>query len=128
MARWSIPIDRLAAKYGARMDQLVRKITFEAFSRCVQRSPVDEGRFKANWNVAYGAPNVTTTTSKEVGRADIELQTVLSLGVGGRVFLTNSLPYGKRLEYGWSKQAPSGMVRLTAREFTAIVKQMNRVA
>jgi hypothetical protein len=31
------------------------------------------------------------------------------------------MPYALRLEYGWSKQAPAGMVRVTVAEFQAVV-------
>ena len=34
----------------------------------------------------------------------------------------NNLPYAQRLEDGWSKQAPSGMVGLAVREFRSIVE------
>lgn len=36
------------------------------------------------------------------------------------IFLTNNLPYIERLERGWSKQAPTGMVALTVAEFGGI--------
>jgi hypothetical protein len=36
---------------------------------------------------------------------------------GEIIYLTNSLPYARRLEYGWSKQAPAGMVRITVANF-----------
>jgi hypothetical protein len=43
-------------------------------------------------------------------------------GAAGKVhFLTNNLPYALRLEYGWSKQAPHGMVGVTVKEYQQIV-------
>jgi len=120
-ARWSIPLDKLAEQQKERLHLVVRKITFEAFRRVVQRSPVDTGRFRANWNVSYGAPDYTTTLSTEQGRGTAEAGKALTLPVGGVVYLSNGLPYAERLEYGWSKQAPAGMVRVTVAEFDAIV-------
>ena len=87
---------------------------------------MDTGRFKANWNVSYGAPNTTTSASTASARATAEVRKSLTLPVGGVVYLTNSLPYALRLEYGWSKQAPTGMVRLTATEWRAKVAAANK--
>jgi hypothetical protein len=39
------------------------------------------------------------------------------------IYLTNALPYARRLEYGWSKQAPSGMVRISAMRFAEAVRK-----
>lgn len=127
MAGWSIPIDKLVKKAGGRIDLVARKATLDLFAAAVRRSPVDTGRFKANWNVNYGAPDVRTSTSTAGARATAEVNKVLSLPVGGKVYLTNSLPYAIRLEYGWSKrQAPMGMVRVTAREWTAKLSAANK--
>jgi hypothetical protein len=44
------------------------------------------------------------------------------LEAGSIFYLTNNLPYGERLEYGYSKQAPSGMVRITLAEYEKILR------
>ena len=80
------------------------------------------GRFRANWNVAFGAPDTTTTEevdpSGNKSKARMR-EEVLSFNFDGKsVFLSNSLPYSMRLEYGYSKQAPAGMVRLSLTEIT----------
>jgi hypothetical protein len=41
---------------------------------------------------------------------------------GKIIFLTNTLPYILRLEEGYSKQAPIGMVYTTLREFPQVVE------
>ena len=81
------------------------------------------GRFRANWNVSYGTPNLSTTESVDKQRGLSEAERALSLPVGGVVYLSNGLPYAERLEFGHSKrQAPAGMVRITVAEFADIVK------
>jgi hypothetical protein len=40
---------------------------------------------------------------------------------GGVHYLQNNLPYAWRLETGYSKQAPAGIVGITALEFGGIV-------
>ncbi len=84
------------------------------------------GRFRANWVVSQGA--IDRTTSEETSRAksDGEAQKALTLELGGVIYLTNSLPYAQRLEHGWSKQAPTGMVRKSAVMFKRFVRQSIR--
>lgn len=123
MSAWSIPLDRFADKTGIKLETIVRKVTFDLFSKVILRSPVDTGRFRANWNVAYGAPNLSTSSSVGNGAARSEAAKALTLPVGGVTYLANGLPYARRLEFGWSKQAPSGMVRLSAQEFNAFVRK-----
>ncbi len=126
MSAWSIPLDRMAARTGLRLETVARKATLQVFGAVVLRSPVDTGRFRANWNVSFAAPDTTVTLSTNKGRADIEVSKALTLPVGGVQYLTNGLPYAEALEFGSSKQAPSGMVRLAAQEFNAYVQRAIR--
>jgi hypothetical protein len=116
--RFSIPLGQLAEQMKEGLEQKVRAITLTAFSRVVLRSPVSTGRFRANWNVSYGSPNYSTTDSTDQARGPHEAQKSLTLPVGGLVYLSNGLPYAQRLEVGYSKQAPQGMIRLTALEIS----------
>lgn len=128
---WSIPIDRVAEKMGASLDDACKRITFELFRRVVLKSPVGNpslwaspapegyvgGRFRANWNVSSNNPDLTTSESTDQSRGNREAAKALNLPIGGIVYLSNGLPYGRRLEYeGWSSQAPAGMVRLSLTE------------
>jgi hypothetical protein len=40
------------------------------------------------------------------------------------IYLQNSLPYALRLENGWSKQAPGGVLALTVNELEAIANSL----
>lgn len=82
------------------------------------------GRFRANWGVQIGAPWAGTIEAKDptpVGDksgptvAAAEWKASEWNGVGS-IFLSNNLPYAIPLEYGHSKQAPGGMVRVTIAE------------
>lgn len=87
------------------------------------KSPVDTGQFRGNWNVSKTVPNFSITDAAAASRGDSEVQKALALSAGGVVYLSNGLPYARRLEYGWSGQAPSGMVRLSVREFESHVQR-----
>ena len=46
---------------------------------------------------------------------------ISSAKAGDVIYLVNNLPYAKRIEEGWSRQAPIGVVGLTVLEFQKIV-------
>lgn len=96
------------------------------FLRVVMKSPVDTGRFKGNWQVAIGTiPAGVLNVEDKSGAATIaKVQAeVLGLKAGQTIYLVNNLVYALPLEYGHSKQAPNGMVRLTIQEFNAFVER-----
>lgn len=125
MGSWSIPLDELARRANARIETVGRKITFELFNAIQLRSPVDTGRFRGNWQLGNGAmaEGIVESNDPSGSAASAEAAKALAIKLGGTVYFTNSLPYAQQLEYGYSKQAPSGMVRLTIRELRAIVNQ-----
>jgi hypothetical protein len=74
------------------------------------------GQFRANWQCGVGAVNMTIIDppgSDAKGRTKVALETWKP---GQTIWLTNALPYAKKLEDGYSKQAPFGMVKLTVNE------------
>ena len=42
---------------------------------------------------------------------------------GQTIYMVNNLPYARRLEYGWSKQSPSGVVRITVQNYTRYLEK-----
>ena len=135
MSKWSVPLDRLAEKAAADVEQVVRKATFDLFRAVILKSPVGNpdlwkspappgyvgGRFRANWNVSYGSPDYTFTESTNISRGEREPSKALSLPVGGVVYLSNGLPYARELEFGYSTQTPLGMIRTSVVEFNRFV-------
>jgi hypothetical protein len=57
--------------------------------------------------------------------AKLRLQ-VEQLTIGQTAYIVNNLPYAAPLEYGHSKQAPGGMVRITLARFQQIVDEAIR--
>jgi len=118
-------MDRLVEKSKARVDVVVRRTILELFMNVVKRAPVDTGRFRANFNVSYGTPNLRTTeaTDKSLGTARRTVQLVSTLPTSGVIFLSNGLPYAGRLENGSSKQSPYGMVKVAVAQFDSAVRK-----
>lgn len=119
----------LLAKAGEKAELVVRKTALELQSQMIQASPVDTGRFRANWQCGIGAVNQTTTNrAGKVGYAALGRTSEALQGwkPGQTIYLTNSLPYAKRLENGWSKQAPAGIVALTVQNYANTLEKVVR--
>lgn len=104
---------------------IAMKIAMEALNRVVMKSPVDTGRFRANWTVAVGRQDLSTTEETDKsGTVTIAKGSQIILGQKGPavIWLSNNLLYAQALENGHSKQAPMGMVALTYNELMQIVK------
>jgi hypothetical protein len=119
MSKWSVDLSVLAERASVKVDTKVRQFTVELFTLVVSASPVDTGRFRANWHVEFGSPiySVTKMTGEAIARR--EVSKVSSYPTGSKVYLTNNLPYAGRLEHGWSAQAPTGMIRVSVAQILA---------
>lgn len=107
-------------------ENVVRGTLLAMTSKIIKRSPVDTGRFRNNWNASFGAPDGTMSTSTDPSGTKAQsnaAKLLMNFDMGKTFYLTNNLPYSLRLEYGYSKQSPSGMVRLTASEFDQEIKK-----
>lgn len=143
--RFFLDLTSFVAKAKGNMDLVVRKVVLDLGRRIVMRSPVGDpskwaspapkgyvgGRFRGNW--LYGLnerPRGTFMTIDRSGKVSLSRIAVgLPKEAAGHVhFLTNNLPYAMRLETGWSKQAPGGMVALSVREFQNVVAAAARAA
>lgn len=115
------------ARVGDKAELVTRKTALELFSSMVQKSPVDTGRFRGNWQCGFGSINTSTASGEDksgagaIGRANVVLN---GFRAGQTIYLTNSMAYSRRLEYGWSKQAPGGMVRITIREYSGYLRKV----
>lgn len=92
----------------------------EIFSSVVKKTPVDTGRARGNWIVSKGSEKTgeTNRTDKQKygsssSYKNTEKKKLGSLNGDESIYIQNNLPYIKALEYGHSKQAPSGMVGVT---------------
>lgn len=121
---FALDLQKFAEKAGARADACVGEIVASIASRLDERSPVDTGRFRANWNYGLGAPDLSTSlkTDKAGGATSSRIIAQIPADAAGQVhYLSNNLPYAMRLENGWSKQAPQGILSRTVVEFQTFV-------
>lgn len=111
-----------------RMKRVVQKSLIRTGQMVIVESPVDRGRFAANWMFSMGAVDSSTKDGTFNGEAEKQgsinrLTTKINgIELGQQFFMTNSLPYAMRLELGWSAKS-SAMVARAANAFTAIVAE-----
>lgn len=110
--------------------EFMQKTVFEIYKSITIKSPVDTGRFKGNWNIGIGAPNYTvqeSATSTPLGTPMSVSSELFKIDGTKPVYIANGLPYAARLETGYSKQAPIGMVDITLTEYRAFMaKQIGK--
>lgn len=124
MTSFALQIAEFVKTVKAREDIVVRKLGLDVLSSVVTMSPVDTGRFRGNWQVGLSAPvRATLETEDKSGAQTIARasQVLNRAKAGGVIYLSNNLPYAVRLEYGHSKQAPAGMIRITATRFQVML-------
>lgn len=102
-----------------------QKLALTALTRVVMMSPVDTGRFRGNWTVAIGAPNMKNDYPADKNGSGViarEAPTVTGIKGFCTSWLSNNVPYAEALENGHSQQAPGGMVAITFAELSKIVE------
>lgn len=139
MSTFALDLQRFAEKCKERADDAVGNIIVRIAAELDKRSPVGDatywknpppagyigGHFRANWQLGVGAmpmgevPGVDRTGEKTQGRILAEIP---DQAAGKVYYIANNAPYAQRLEYGWSRQAPQGLVGLTVTMFQDIVR------
>jgi hypothetical protein len=121
---------KVKAALADRPDKLVRAFALKCAGKIIKRTPVDTGRARGNWNVSVGEADGSTN---DAAKDKTGVKTIMSARgalrgavYGDDVWIANGLPYIGRLEKGWSKQAPGGMVRLVAAELQPLAERIIR--
>ena len=123
-----------------------KKIAIDLFSGIIEKNPVGNptlwknpapkgyvgGRSRANWAISitrpvgagFGADKEPTEGSSTgapiAGTQQVEgFAEMAKAKFGGTIWIFNNVRYIKRLEEGWSGQAPAGMVAITLAEISA---------
>lgn len=136
-------IDNWIKSVEQAVTNVFRDVVIECGGRVIRMSPVDSGLFKGNWQLT-----IDNEGSSEIQRFDSnggstlnDLVSKANLLTAGQVaYILNHIEYGYDLENGtyrgptakvtddgFSRQAPEGMVRVTAREFIPIFEEAVRL-
>ena len=138
MAGFADQVKKWEKKTADKLDLATRQIALQIFSRIIIKSPVNTGRFRGNWQVAIGSAPTGTDDAAEFPAGDaVDVKgpiyyaklsggeaTLFGAKAGDTIYFANNLPYARRLEEGYSQQAPAGMVALTIQEFQSVVSRI----
>jgi len=127
--KFSSQLKAFATKAQKKETAVLRRSAIDTLGRVTLRSPVDTGRFRANWAVGINEVGVSAAqASPEEGfgaAAQPGQQVIGNAKATDAIVISNNLPYAQRLENGYSSQAPAGMVAITVAEWSGIVKDAN---
>lgn len=142
---FALDLQRFAEKAKDKADEAVGTIVVAIAAELDRRSPVGDaafwqspppagyvgGRFRGNWQLGVDQRITAERASVDPDGAQTQaaIQAAIPDDASGRVYnLSNNVPYAMRLEMGWSRQAPAGVVGVTAVMFQDIVRDAVEVA
>tara|TARA_Y100000310_G_scaffold184118_1_gene184254 strand:+ start:1112 stop:1498 length:387 start_codon:yes stop_codon:yes gene_type:complete len=111
--KFAVDLDRFADKVELDLAQFRRRVTLGLKEKIERRTPVDTGRLRASWAVSDGKPSTYVPPEGMNSPAPVQAQFGNPFETS---FIVSNLPYTVRVEFGYSKQAPQGMVRVSMAE------------
>ena len=126
MSKFTLDVRAFCEKAKKNPETVMRAVSIKLFSAVIKASPVRSGRFRMNWQP--GGPVAATGLIAGVdptgNKALASVTTFITNSPVWQEFtLANNLPYAQRLEYGYSNQAPSGMVRVNVLRFQQLINE-----
>ncbi len=114
-ADFSRLLSDLSVRISGNIGQVNRKACLDLYRRIIERTPIDTGRARANWNIRLRHEDGTTENTDwqrqlNASEFDVTVQ-------DNQVVIYNNLIYIEALEDGHSQQAPAGMVAVSLAEF-----------
>lgn len=113
-------MNKLADSLPDRANEAKKHVLIEIATDLAYSTPVDTSQALSNWQGAIGGPNAVERPAFNVGKlgstrassagAMIEevKSSIAAVKPGSPLFLSNVLPYIRRLDQGYSRQAPRG--------------------
>ena len=143
MGTFALDLAKFAGKVERRADQVVGDVVVQCAAAVDRRSPVGDatywknpppkgyvgGHFRGNWQLGVDVRPAGEIPGADPSGTETQGRIMASIPdeAAGKVFyLMNNVPYANRIEDGWSRQAPQGLVALTAMMFPQMVEQAVR--
>ena len=142
MASFEQQLKGVSKRFEAKAGKTIQLTVLKIANSIIEMSPVGDaaywqqaapagyvgGRFRANWD--YGFNNIPRQQFDMTDKSGNASKDRVKSGIGSNVYgvhyVSNNLDYALKLENGWSRQAPNGMVKLTAMKFNTFVKESVR--
>lgn len=125
MTQFTVDIAKFVDQLGPHLNTLLQNIGFECAENIIvggaysPGTPVDTGYARASWYVGIngeGEPHQgpqRPTKRTAGGASGGNIQDIAKSRLGDSIMISSNAEYIGALEFGHSKQAPNGMIRLT---------------
>lgn len=111
--QWEQLFDKQALAALDASNKIIDKGSLVLYNRITQRTPIGDPslwKWPAHKDYKPGTLRASWTIEKN----------------GKTIIIYNEQPYAERVEYGWSTQAPNGMLRISVSEWPAILEDATR--
>jgi len=117
MGRWLAEFDQQAKAALAVSNKVQVEASRELLNRVEKRTPVgDPTLWKSVAPSGYKPGTLRASWSLDFKQTSSVVLATLS----------NDQPYAERVEYGWSSQAPAGMLRISLKEWNSIISDTTK--
>lgn len=121
---FSADIAKFVLKTKGKAETVVKKVSFDMFSRIQTRTPKDTHRAVTGWQVTINTPGGSDPGPGQYSKPPAPV--IPAFKLGDDIYFCNNVHYVPYLEYGtapygFSQQAPAGMVRVTITEYQAFL-------
>lgn len=124
MSSFALEIQQFCRQTDTRINLVIRRVVLGILREVVRKSPVDTGRFRANWQLGVNSRPAGEVNSISNNAVERGLAAMPAQAAGNIYYVVNNLDYAQALEDGHSRQSPPGnMVAGTVAEFRRIVRE-----
>lgn len=99
----------------SKLEKAISEAATATYGEIVDRTPVRSGDLHRAWEIDYGQGY--TKLAATYGSKLQAINYSQNYKLGDDIWVRNQLPYAERIEYGYSKQAPTGMVRISIKQY-----------
>ena len=137
---FALDVSRMVANVTEETERVVRGTIYGIASRVIRATPVAApetwqkpipgyigGTLRGAWNASIGSIDSTRSQNRDKSGATTIANVsavVNGLEMGQTFFMTNPQPYAYAVEYGWSNQAPAGMLRIAIADTQAVINAL----
>lgn len=113
---WKNPPTNFKVRVFDDVDKVSKKLAGQILTSVIAATPVDTSQARGNWRVGINLINEEVIAGANTGSLQQGLTAIVGASKKGKIiYITNSLKYIRRLNNGWSDQAPKNFVQLAVR-------------
>lgn len=128
MSSFTAQMNKIAAGYKKRAEEIVIFANGTLSENVIKRTPVDTGRARGSWQSSTNGPATSSPLRYDkTGNSTSSMAWSTSEKSAGKIYwLVSNVLYVRPLEYGYSQQAPHGMLRISIADIKNIVNSYIR--